>query len=299
MNPIVGMGELLWDIYPDGRRVAGGAPFNFAFHCQQLGHPAVIVSRVGDDELGCALRDEVRRLNLSDAFIQTDREHTTGTVQVALDAASIPSYTIRENVAWDHIEWNAALNELVGQSAALCVGTLAQRQPESRQAVQAALEALPRECIFDVNLRQQYFTREMITSTLFRCRTVKVNDEELQVLAELLGWRGTHRDELVAELFRFSAIETQRVIVTLGGAGSVIYTEREAPLFTPVVPATLVDTVGAGDAFTAAMVCLLLEARSLAECALFASHYAARVCEHRGATPHIDRHEIESAAFGK
>src|SRR5256714_14504111 len=103
---IVGIGELLWDLYPDGRKVAGGAPFNFAFHCQQLGHPAVIVSRVGDDDLGRQLREEVRRLAMSDEYIQTDPAHPTGTVQVQVDAKGHPRYTITEHVAWDYLEWD-------------------------------------------------------------------------------------------------------------------------------------------------------------------------------------------------
>ena len=126
-RPIVGIGELLWDIYPDGRKVAGGAPFNFAFHCHQLGHPAVIVSRVGDDDLGRELREEVRRLGLSDEFIQTDRDHPTGTVRVAVDTAGQPAYTITEDVAWDYIAWDDRVKELTDRAAVVAHGTLALR----------------------------------------------------------------------------------------------------------------------------------------------------------------------------
>src|SRR6478609_7238320 len=119
MNPIVGIGELLWDVYPDGRKVAGGAPFNFAFHSHQLGHPAVIVSRVGDDDLGHELRAEVKRLGLSDEYIQTDREHPTGTVRVALDENKVPVYTITENVAWDYIGWDESLKHLASEATAV------------------------------------------------------------------------------------------------------------------------------------------------------------------------------------
>src|SRR5437868_5521515 len=127
MNPVVGIGELLWDVYPDGRKVAGGAPFNFAFHCHQLGHPAVIVSRVGDDDLGRELREEVRRLGLSDEYIQTDSDHPTGTVRVSVDERGQPTYTITENVAWDYIAWDERLEQLAREAAAVCFGTLAQR----------------------------------------------------------------------------------------------------------------------------------------------------------------------------
>src|SRR5438132_745634 len=132
MNPIVGIGEVLWDVYPDGHKVAGGAPFNFAFHCHQLGHPAVIVSRVGDDGLGRELRDRVRELGLSDEYIQTDRDHPTGTVQVTLDANKVPTYTITENVAWDYIVWREELARLFYAAPAICFGTLVQRSPTSQ-----------------------------------------------------------------------------------------------------------------------------------------------------------------------
>src|SRR5581483_6567467 len=132
MNPIVGIGELLWDIFPDGRKVAGGAPFNFAFHCRQLGHDAAIVSRVGDDELGRELRDEVRRLGLPDEFIQTDPEHPTGTVRVTIDAHGQPAYTITEDVAWDYIEWEDDVGRLHRTTRAVCFGSLAARCPVSR-----------------------------------------------------------------------------------------------------------------------------------------------------------------------
>ena len=132
MNPIVGIGELLWDVYPDGRKVAGGAPFNFAFHCHQLGHPAVVVSRVGDDDLGRELREEVRRLGLSDEYIQTDREHPTGTVRVTLDENKVPSYAIAENVAWDHIAWNESLSALRSEDSASRLPTVRKGKKLSR-----------------------------------------------------------------------------------------------------------------------------------------------------------------------
>src|SRR5262245_37551961 len=135
MNPIVGIGEVLWDVYPGGRKVAGGAPFNFAFHCHQLGHPAVVVSRVGDDDLGRELRERIRELGLSDEYIQTDPDHPTGTVQVTLDANAVPTYTITENVAWDWIEWDEKLKQLNRQFAAICHGTLALRTATSYQTI--------------------------------------------------------------------------------------------------------------------------------------------------------------------
>src|SRR5262245_33167441 len=158
MNPIVGIGELLWDVYPDGRKVAGGAPFNFAFHCHQLGHPAVIVSRVGDDELGRELREEVRRLGLSDEYIQTDREHPTGTVLVTLDENKVPTYTITANVAWDYVGEEGSIDEgLAHDTVAVCFGTLALRHPVSRSTILQFVGPGPDMPsalrVFDLNIR--------------------------------------------------------------------------------------------------------------------------------------------------
>src|SRR5262245_33446727 len=162
MNPIVGIGELLWDVYPDGRKVAGGAPFNFAFHCHQLGHPAVIVSRVGDDDLGRELRERVRELGLSDEFIQTDDEHPTGTVRVTLDENKVPTYTSTENGAWDFIAWDKRLEQLANTSRGVCFGTLGQRTDVSSSTIVGFVQTAGRDCdgayrIFDVNLRQHFY----------------------------------------------------------------------------------------------------------------------------------------------
>src|SRR5262249_37879993 len=186
MNPIVGIGELLWDVYPDGSKVAGGAPFNFAFHCHQLGHPAAIVSRVGDDDLGRELRERVRELGLSDEYIQTDREHSTGTVQVTLDTNKVPTYTITENVAWDYIEWDKQLESLAKECCAMCFGTLAQRSAPSRQAIGAMTRAASGIKVFDVNIRGQ-LTREihrLILDTIEQIDWLKMNVDELNCVID-------------------------------------------------------------------------------------------------------------------
>ena len=304
MGPIIGIGEVLWDVYPDGRKVAGGAPFNFAFHCHQLGHPAAIVSRVGVDDLGRELREEVRRLGMSDEYLQTDPTRPTGTVQVTLDAAGVPTYEITEQVAWDAIEPSDQLKWLSQAASAVCFGTLAQRSDTSCETIQGLLSDARSGPggyayrIFDVNLRQSYYDKQRLTWSLYRSHTVKLNAEELGALASLFGWPGTTIHEWVQGLFRFSAAETRLVIVTLGGEGCIIYPERGEPVNGPAASAQVVDTVGAGDAFTAAMVCQILENRPLPEATKFAVWYAARVCEHHGATPRINRAEVERAAFG-
>ena len=277
MNLILGIGELLWDVYPDGRKVAGGAPFNFAFHCHQLGHPSVVVSRVGDDDLGRELREEVRRLGLSDEYIQTDREHPTGTVRVTLDENKVPSYEIAENVAWDHIEWNESLNSLRSEDSAsrltgigaVCFGTLAQRSPTSRSTIMRFVGSAKLR-VFDVNLRQGNVDRDLLQQSMQLSDWIKVNDEELERISQRAN--------------------SAMWIVTRGADGVDLRLPGKCEsLSEPAVPANVVDTVGAGDAFTAALVCLHLEGRPLRECARFANHYAARVCEQQGATPKLDR----------
>ncbi len=282
-KPIVGVGEVLWDIFPDGRKAAGGAPFNFAFHCHQFGHPGTIVSRVGDDELGRELRARVRELGLSDAEIQTDPERPTGTVLVTVDAGGQPSYAIDMAAAWGRLEWTPGLDELTKQAAAVCHGTLAL---EGGQGSRAVIHELAHEVrknggltIYDVNLRARC-CEHADEMALSGSDWIKMNEDEQETLASRIS-RGKH----------------SLLIVTRGAAGVEAFTpdmryEERPP------PVKVVDTVGAGDAFTAALVCLSLEGRSLPDCLRFACYYAARVCQHQGATPQIDRADVEREAFG-
>jgi fructokinase len=300
MNPIVGIGEVLWDVYPDGRKVAGGAPFNFAFHCHQLGHPAVIVSRVGADALGRELRERVRELGLSDEYIQTDPDHPTGTVLVQLDASAVPTYTITENVAWDHIAWDEKLEVLAGACRAVCFGTLAQRA-DTWETVQTFLHTHLRRStraplrVFDVNLREPQPNPDMLRASLARAEWVKLNTDEAPRLAALLNQLPADLRAFVRHLVCLTTPEQRCALWTHGENGCDVFAFGEE-FREPGVSARVVDTVGAGDAFTAAMVCLHLEGKSLRECARFAVHYAARVCEHPGGTPNIDRAEVERSA---
>lgn len=286
MNPIVGIGEVLWDIFPDNRKVLGGAPFNFVFHCHQLGHAATIVSRVGNDDLGRELRERVRELGLSDEQIQTDQNRPTGTVRVVVDKSGQPTYTIDTSAAWGNLEWTPSLARLSGEAVALCHGTLALcGGKESRGVIEQMAQHVGERdgiTIYDVNLRGKSADR-VDEQAVQWSRWIKVNENELEEL-DLLK-TDQKRDDSV-------------LIVTRGGEGGEVFGHgfhyRESA---PV--AKVIDTVGAGDAFTAAMVCLHLEGRPLSECLRFANYYAARVCEHQGAAPHIERKDVELAAFGK
>jgi len=296
---IVGIGELLWDVYPDGRKLAGGAPFNFTYHCHNLGHRAVMVSAVGDDALGRELRERVRELGLTDEFIQTDPHHPTGTVRVTVGDAGQPSYEIVEGVAWDHIACTPEVETLAGKCEAVCFGTLGQRALDSGTTIpQFLLAARFGEGgyalrVFDINLRQHFYTPAVLRVSLHHSHTLKLNVEELRTVAKLYGWRGETEATWVHQLFQFSVAETRVVIVTDGEHGCRIYPERDEVIVEPGVSANVVDTVGAGDAFTAAMVCLRLERKSLADAARFAIRYAAKVCESAGGTPPVDRAKVE------
>jgi fructokinase len=287
---ILGLGEILWDLLPAGRQL-GGAPFNFTFHCHQLGHISLMVSRVGRDPLGQDIRAAVRRLGLSDACIQEDPNHSTGTVSVAVDERGQPTFTIHEDVAYDHLDWDARLEELFAEARAVCFGTLIQRHPKARETVEEALEvAVNALVVYDINLRQDYYSAEVIEASLTASRWAKLNDAELLVLRDLLELSGSSERELVKDLRHRYHLDL--VALTRGENGCFIQSmEEEVEL--PGVRVQVVDTIGAGDAFTAGLLCLTLEGRPLAEAAAFANRLAARVAAAAGGTPIIDRRDVD------
>jgi fructokinase len=285
---ILGLGEVLWDLLPGGRQL-GGAPFNFAFHCHQLGHPAAVVSRLGADALGREARAAVRGLGL-DALVQQDEHHPTGTVTVALDEGGQPTYTIHEDVAWDHLSWGPALEAAASSARAVCFGTLAQRHPTARATVRRALTAARNALVVcDVNLRQHFWSPELVEESFRASRWAKLNDGELAVLAGALGLAGAGESERVAGLRKRYGLEL--VALTRGAKGCLVQTEDEE-VSAPGRPVRVVDTVGAGDAFTAGLLCCVLEGRSVAAAAAFANRFAARVAGSVGGTPRVDRAEL-------
>jgi len=282
---------VLWDLLPGGRQ-PGGAPFNFAFHCHQLGHAAAVVSRVGSDDLGREAREVVRRLGLSDAFLQEDAAHPTGTVRVRVDEVGQPSFTITPDVAWDHLAWEGPLEALFAGAQAVCFGTLAQRHEASRATVRRALAAARNALVvYDVNLRQYYYDRAVVEASLAASRWAKLNEDELEVLRDLLGLAGTSPRALLADLRGRYGLEV--AALTRGARGCLVQAADEE-VSVPGVPVRVVDTVGAGDAFTAGLVCGVLEGKSLAEAAALANRLAARVAGSAGGTPVIRRAEIEA-----
>ncbi len=286
---ILGLGEVLWDLLPGGRQL-GGAPFNFAFHCHQLGQPAAVVSRLGADALGREARAAVRGLGLDDALVQQDEHHPTGTVSVALDESGQPTYTIHEDVAWDHLSWGPALEAAVSSARAVCFGTLAQRHPAARATVRRALSAARNALVVcDVNLRQHFWSPELVEESFRASRWAKLNDGELAVLADAFGLAGASESELLSALRKRCGLEL--VALTRGAKGCLVQTDDEE-VSAPGRPVRVVDTVGAGDAFTAGLLCCVLEGRSVAEAAAFANRFAARVAGSAGGTPRVNRAEL-------
>ena len=284
----VGIGEVLWDLLPGGRQV-GGAPANFAYHAKSLGIGAQVVSCVGSDELGDEILAHLDRLGLGHEHIAVDREHPTGTVSVQLDALGKPAYVIHEQVAWDYLSLLPQTLGLAARTDAVCYGSLAQRSPASRLAIRDFLAATRPEClrVFDVNLRQHYYNVDTIAVALEAADVLKLNDEELPVIARLLSIRGTV-EEMLGALCR--CYNLKLIALTEGDRGSLLFSprvcSRHAGLRTAVV-----DTVGAGDAFTAVLAFGLLSGASLDSINEQANRVASFVCSRAGATPEMPAEE--------
>ncbi|MBN2713361.1 MAG: carbohydrate kinase [Planctomycetes bacterium] len=281
----VGIGEILWDCFPGGRKL-GGAPANFACHARSLGCCGVVVSTVGDDEDGRALVAELSRLGLGVDYIGLDGAHPTGTVDVVVDAKGKPEYVIHENVAWDNIRVSDSLSALAAKADAVCFGSLAQRSEPSRAAITSFLSSLNPEClkVFDINLRQNYFCREVIENSLRLCNVFKLNDEELPVVMELLGLEAEDTEGALRLLLEKFSLRL--IALTRGGTGSILLAPDGFHEH-PGRKAELIDTVGAGDSFTAAVTAGLLRGMPLAEINETANRIAAFVCSCEGATPDI------------
>ena len=276
---IVGIGEILWDMLPSGKAL-GGAPANFAYHATRLGEEGWAVSAVGDDALGREIRDIVTEKRLRNLIVVTDKP--TGTVQVELDAKGVPTYTIMEGVAWDHIPFTPDMEALAARADAVCFGSLVQRRA-SRESVLRFLRATRPGTlkVFDINLRQHYYSREVLEASLQLADILKINDEEIRTVAGLFGFEGD--DETVCRRL-IDRYALRFVILTKGADGSEVVTADET-LPQPAGEAEVVDTVGAGDSFTAAFVVAYLQGKSLAEAQRLASDTAAYVCSCKGAMP--------------
>ena len=284
MNDIVvGMGEALWDVLPEGKKI-GGAPANFAYHVSQFGLESCTISAVGNDALGTELLENFNRKGVN--YLIENVPYPTGTVQVEIDQAGIPQYEIKENVAWDNIPYTARLEALAERTRAVCFGSLAQRNVVSRNTINRFLDAMPQDdnrlIVFDVNLRQGFYNKEILCNSMKRCNILKINDEELVTVSRMFGYPGIDlQDKCWILLGKYNL---KMLILTCGINGSYVFTPGNVS-FQPTPKVEVADTVGAGDSFTAAFIANILKGKSVIEAHKKAVDTSAYVCTQQGAMP--------------
>jgi fructokinase len=292
-HKIVGLGELLWDMLPAGKQL-GGAPANFAYISTLLGNEGVVASRIGTDPLGDEALRRLESLHVNTSFIERDATHPTGSVQVKVDHAGQPKFEIAEGVAWDFLEWTPRWQELAAHIQAVCFGSLAQRGPVTRATIRQFLNAVPAATvrIFDVNLRQQFFSREILEESMRLADVVKLNDEELPRIMELFGL--DHRDEIGSADALMDMHHLKLICVTRGCRGSLLITPQGLDEHSGY-RIKVADTVGAGDAFTAGLVSEYMRGSTLPEMNETANRVGAWVASQVGAMPIPDEGDIRVA----
>lgn len=293
---VVGIGEALWDILPDGKKI-GGAPANFAYHVAQCGLNSTVISAIGDDKLGKEIMEnfEDKKLN----YMLEVTEYPTGTVQVTLDNNGVPMYEIKEGVAWDNIPPAPGILELAAKTKAVSFGSLAQRSPVSRATIQQFIDAIPKDddrlIVFDVNLRQSFYTRDVLVESMERANVMKINDEELVLVSRMFGYPGIDlKDKCWLLLGKYSL---KALVLTCGINGSYVFTPGHVS-FMPTPTVKVEDTVGAGDAFSGAFIGSILNGCSITEAHHNAVAISAYVCTQPGAMPVIPP-DLIAAAKGK
>lgn len=282
---IIGMGEALWDVLPDGKKI-GGAPANFAYHISQFGYESRVISAIGKDALGQEILDVFTKKGVK--YILPKVAFETGTVQVTLDEKGIPNYEIKEGVAWDHIPFTPELEELAKRTRAICFGSLAQRNAESRETIKRFLDTMPddgnRLKIFDINLRQHFYNKDILTSSLEKCNVLKINDEELIIVEKLFDYPSADMETVCRRIL--ADFNLNMIILTCGVNGSYVFTPTESS-FQPTPKVTVADTVGAGDSFTGSFCAALLRDKTIHEAHLLAVTVSAYVCTQHGAMPEL------------
>ena len=284
MNEIVvGMGEALWDVLPEGKKI-GGAPANFAYHVSQFGFPSCVVSAIGDDALGKEIIENFTSKGLDQLIAEVP--YPTGTVQVEIDQTGIPLYDIKESVAWDNIPYTEHLDALAKRTKAVCFGSLAQRNVVSRETINHFLDTMPKDddslIVFDVNLRQGFYNKEILCKSMQNCNILKINDEELITVSRMFGYPGIDlQDKCWILLGKYNL---KMLILTCGINGSYVFTPGNVS-FQPTPKVEVADTVGAGDSFTAAFIASILKGKSVTEAHSIAVKTSAYVCTQKGAMP--------------
>ena len=280
---VVGLGEVLWDVLPEGKKL-GGAPANFAYHAGQFGLDTMAVSALGEDKLADETIQQIEDKHLPYALPRVP--YPTGTVQVELDNEGIPTYNIKENVAWDNIPFTEDIRSIAENCRAVCWGSLAQRNIVSRTSIYKFLEATPDDClkIYDINLRQNFYTKEVIQESVKRCNILKINDEELVLIGRLFGYPGLDIENKCWLIL--GKYDLDMLVLTCGVNGSYVFSAGNMSYQeTPKV--TVADTVGAGDSFTGTFCAAILKGKSVEEAHKLAVEVSAYVCTQNGAMPQV------------
>lgn len=286
---VVGIGEALWDVFPGGKKL-GGAPANFAFHVSQFGFDALAVSAVGNDPLGDETLAEFDKKGLR--YMMPRLDFPTGIVQVTLDKQGVPSYDIKTDVAWDNIPFTGEIKDVARQCHAVCFGSLAQRNDISRQTIRKFLNAMPKDSlkIFDINLRQNFYSKEILKDSLRICNILKINDEELITLGRIFGYSGLDMENTCWLIL--GKYNLDMLILTCGINGSYVFTHGVMS-FQKTPKVKVADTVGAGDAFTGSFAAAILHGMSVAEAHKLAVDTSAYVCTQEGAMPSLPKEIVE------
>ncbi|MGZ0656253.1 carbohydrate kinase family protein [Coraliomargarita sp. W4R72] len=279
---VAGIGELLWDVFPHRARI-GGAPANFAWHCGQIGAQAYPISCVGSDEFGQRMRAELATTGVDTTYLMTNESYPTGQAKVTFDTEGKPNYEIILDSAWDHLAFTQELKQLAQKLDAVCFGSLSQRSTASRETIQSLLLAMPEKAlkIFDVNLRQSFHSKQLIERSLQLANILKLSDEELPVLADYFDLNGSEIEKLQQLRTQF---DLRLLVYTRGSQGSLLV-NAETINDAPGQPVDMIDSVGAGDSFTAAICMGLLKKWPLNQINIFANQVASFVCSQVGATP--------------
>lgn len=284
-NYVVGIGEALWDIFPGGKQL-GGAPANFAYHVSQFGFHGLAVSAVGHDPLGAEMLEVFAAKGLDSLIAEVPFQ--TGYVDIEVDAEGIPQYIFADNTAWDNIPFAPELEEIACNTRVVCFGSLAQRGEVSRNTISRFLDKMPKSeetlIVFDVNLRQDFYSAKIISSSLMRCNVLKINDEELPVVSRLLGYDNVDFRSACRRIM--SDYGLRLIILTCGVNGSYVFS-ADGESYIPTPQVEVVDTVGAGDSFTAAFIASLLSGKTISEAHEIAVKTSAYVCTQPGAMPKL------------
>jgi len=280
---IVGLGEALWDVLPDGAKL-GGAPANFAYHVSQFGHDAVAISALGNDELGDKTIKEFDKIGLN--YIMPRVEQPTGTVGVELDAEGVPTYDIKTDVAWDNIPFTDEIEDAAKNCRAVCFGSLAQRSKKSHDTIMRFLNTTPEDClkIFDINLRQNFYTKEILQESLRNANILKINDEELVAIGRMFGYPGLDIENKCWLILGKYCLKM--LVLTCGTNGSYVFAPG-IKSFQPTPKVQVADTVGAGDSFTGSFTAAILAGMPIGEAHKLAVEVSAFVCTQNGAMPKL------------